>query len=418
MVSLTPQIKALAHRLGFSSVGVAPAAPPAHWASYVEWLAAGHAGDMAYLSRARERRADPRAIVPGAKSILCVGMDYAAGSLSEADDSRARGRISRYALGEDYHEVMKARLLELLRRIRSLEPSAEGRVYVDTGPVLERDFAARAGLGWFGKHTNLIHRDRGSWFFLGEIILTLDLEPDRPASEHCGSCTRCIDACPTGALREPYVLDARRCISYLTIEFRESIPIEHRAQMGPWVFGCDICQEVCPWNRKREPAEVATDCEQPGTELWPDLEGLLLMDQAAFSRRFRGRAIKRTKRRGLLRNAAVALGNVGDERHVPSLSRALEDPEPIVRGHAAWALGRIGGDRSRRALAGALAREPDEAVCHEIRAASDQIASAGATAGRGEPGAAMCNEGSSERCRDRPAAGGGPPTKEDGFGRR
>ena len=289
--------------------------------------------------------------------------------------------------------MMKARLLELLRRIRSLEPSAEGRVYVDTGPVLERDFAARAGLGWFGKHTNLIHRCRGSWFFLGEIILTLHLEPDRPASAHCGSCTRCIDACPTGAILEPYVLDARRCISYLTIELREGIPTQYRAQMGPWIFGCDICQDVCPWNRKRGLSEAGSASDLQGTRPDPDLEELLLMDQPTFSQRFRGSPIKRAKRRGLLRNAAVALGNVGDARQVAALVRALEDPEPLVRGHAAWALGRIGGSRARRALADALTVEPDEVVCQEIRAASGQIAASGASATKCRTGTGMNDEG-------------------------
>jgi epoxyqueuosine reductase len=375
MESLTAQIKALARRLGFPLVGVAPAAPPVHWNRYLAWLSAGHAGEMAYLSRGVERRADPRALVPGARSILCVGAEYGRSLPDPTNGSSIRGRISRYALGEDYHEWMKARLLELLRGIRSLDPSADGRVYVDTGPVLERDFAAQAGLGWIGKHTNLIHRDRGSWFFLGEIILTLDLERDRPAAEHCGTCTRCIDACPTAAIREPYVLDARRCISYLTIELKESIPPELRAQMGNWIFGCDICQEVCPWNRKREGAESERDPEGLSDELCPDLEGLVRMDQEGFSSRFRGSPVKRTKRRGLLRNVAVALGNTGDARQVPSLAIALGDPEPLVRGHAAWALGRIGGGRARRALSDALAAESEDAVRHEIRGALDSMRS-------------------------------------------
>jgi len=367
--SLTDQIKGRARDLGFDLVGIAPAGPPAHWAFYRRWVEKGYAGEMAYLGRNTERRADVRAVAPGAESVLCVGMNYPPGEVGVPDDGRPRGRVSRYALGEDYHDLMVARLLRLLEEIRGLAPSAEGRVYVDTGPVLERDFASRAGVGWFGKHTNLIHKGMGSWFFLGEIILTIALDYDAPAGNHCGTCTRCIDACPTGAIRAPYTLDSRRCISYLTIELKGSIPRELRPQMGAWVYGCDVCQEVCPWNRKH-----AQPTREPGfgpreDTASPDLAELLKMDQATFSRRYRGSPVKRAKRRGLLRNAAVALGNVGSERDVTALAVALDDSEALVRGHAAWALGQIGGEAARRALVAGTARETDADVLCEMQLA-------------------------------------------------
>lgn len=376
--SLTEQIKGLARDIGFDFVGIAPAGPPAHWAFYRQWVEKGYAGEMAYLGRNVERRADVRTVAPGAESVLCVGMNYYPGEVSVPDDGRPRGRVSRYALGEDYHDLMKARLFRLLEEIRRLAPSADGRVYVDTGPVLERDFASRAGIGWFGKHTNLIRKGEGSWFFLGEIILTIALDCDVPAGDGCGTCTRCIDACPTGAIRAPYTLDSRRCISYLSIELKGAIPRELRPQMGAWVYGCDVCQEVCPWNRKH--AQPARD---PGfgtrqDAATPDLVDLLGMDQAAFSQRYRGSPVKRAKRRGLLRNAAVALGNVGGERDVAALAGALDDSEALVRGHAAWALGQIGGEAARRALAAGAARETDADVLCEMRLAlSDCCSKAG-----------------------------------------
>ena len=367
--SLTARIKARAHELGFSAVGVAPADPPPHWGFYLGWLERGYAGEMGYLARDPERRGDPRQVVPDAKSVLCVAMDYAPRGAPDSDAAGPVGRVSRYARGEDYHDLMGDRLSRLLDEVRRLEPFAEGRAYVDTGPVLERDFAARAGIGWFGKHTNLIRKRGGSWFFLGTLILTLELDYDSPVADHCGTCDRCIRACPTNAILEPYVLDARRCISYLSIELKGAIPTDLRSGMGPWIFGCDVCQDVCPWNIKhglasREPGFRS----RPGLEA-PDLPELLGMDRAAFSDRFRGSPVKRAKRRGLLRNTAVALGNTGGEAHVPVLARALEDPEPLVRGHAAWALGRVGGEGARHALVCASAVEADADVRGEIEAA-------------------------------------------------
>ena len=370
---LTAQIKRKANRMGFGPVGVAPAGPPEHWDFFLDWLTRGYGGQMAYLGRNLDRRSHPGQVLPGARSVLCVGMNYDQEPGDHPVNGPRRGKISRYARGDDYHDMMSARLKRLLEWIQVREPRAKGRIYVDTGPVLERDFAARAGMGWFGKHTNLIHKRRGSWFFLGEILLTIPLVYDRPVADHCGTCTLCMDACPTDAIPQPYVLDSNRCISYLTIELKGSIPRAYREKVGNWIYGCDICQEVCPWNRKHaapttEPALKARD----GLDA-PDLSELLAMDQAAFSRRFRGSPIKRAKRRGLLRNAAVALGNRGTADDIPALSAALSDPEPLVRGHAAWALGRIGGPEARRALSAARGSETDAAVREEIGQAINEI---------------------------------------------
>lgn len=368
---LTQRVKALAHEIGFNPVGITRADPPTHWGSYKDWVEAGYAGEMGYLTRNLDRRKDPQNLVPGARSIVCVGLNY---QPKPTDEVRlgATGRISGYARGDDYHDLMKSRLIELQGRISELMPETEGRAYVDTGPVLERDLAARAGVGWFGKHTNLIHKRSGSWFFLGELILTADLVPDTPATDHCGTCTKCIDACPTDAILEPYVLDSKRCISYLSIELRGPIPEDLREGMGDWIYGCDVCQDVCPWNEKHaHPTDEPAFQSRPGFEQ-PDLHGILEMDQTAFSERFRKSPIKRTKRRGLLRNAAVVLGNTGDGSDVPVLERALGDVEPLVRSHSAWALGRIGGSEAQRALVARMKIEEEDDVKSEIQKALNQ----------------------------------------------
>jgi len=261
---------------------------------------------------------------------------------------------------------MQERLQALLSEIQKLAPGTKGKVYVDTGPVLEREFASRAGLGWFGKHTNLIHKKKGSWFFLGEILLSLELGFDGPVTDHCGTCSLCMDACPTQAIPEAYVLDSTRCISYLTIELKGSIPRELRSDMGTWVYGCDICQEVCPWNEKHA-VPTTEPAFQPREGLQnPDLSELLAMDQQTFSAKFKGSPIKRTKRRGLLRNAAVAMGNAGDPRGIPALQKALTDEEPLGREHSAWALGRMQGDVPRRMLNEAVLTETNAVVKNEI----------------------------------------------------
>ena len=365
-MGLKEEIRARARDLGFDLVGFAPADPLEGAEFYARWLAQGYAGEMEYLLRHRSKRADPAQLVPGAQSVICLGFNYYQPTADTIDP--LRGRIAAYARGDDYHDLLKTRLRELWDFIRQQTPDAEGRYYVDTAPVLERELARRSGLGWWGKNTCLINKRAGSHFFLAEIITTLSLEYDTPATDHCGSCTRCMDACPTNAFPEPYVLDARRCISYLTIELKGAIPRPLRAGMGNWIFGCDICQDVCPWNSK------AVRASEPSLHSRADLDDPWLLDLIElephdFNARFKRNPGKRPKRRGMLRNVAVALGNAGRTEAIPALEKALEDAEAVVRGHVAWALGRIGGERSRKILETALAVENDDDVRAEIRLA-------------------------------------------------
>ncbi len=370
--ALTRFARQEAERQGFGLFGVTPADPLAGAGFYARWLALGFAGRMSWLERNVESRADPRQRVPGARSVICLGMHYdppAAAQEPEPAPGRPRGRIARYARGDDYHGLIESRLKGLWEALRVRAGAGEGRWSVDTAPVLERELAARAGLGWWGKNTCLINRRGGSYFFLAEIVTTLELTFDEPEVDHCGSCTLCLEACPTGAFPEPYVLDARRCISYLTIELKEAIPRDLRDGVGDWVLGCDICQEVCPWNRRAEATEEEAFHPRPGLDP-VDLVELLDMDREAFNERFRRNPAKRPKRRGMLRNAAVGLGNAGDRRVVPHLARALaREQEPLVRAHAAWALGKLGGEEARQALRDARERETDAEVLEEIEAA-------------------------------------------------
>ena len=366
-MTLTQRIRQKATELGFDTFGITPADRLEAADFYARWLALGCAGEMSYLERNREKRTDPAKLVPGARSVICLGMDYYQETPEKADS--LAGRVSCYARGDDYHDLIKKRLFVLWEFIQQeAGEEVNGRVYVDTAPVLERELANRAGLGWWGKNTCLINKMKGSFFFLAEIILDLDLDCDLPATDHCGSCTRCQDACPTNALPEPYLLDARRCISYLTIELKGAIPRELRPGMGDWIFGCDVCQDVCPWNRKVRPAEEPAFQSRPGLTN-PSLPKLMAMDRDGFNDRFRRHPAKRAKRRGVLRNAAVALGNSGDSAAVPPLIAALRDEEPLVRGHAAWGLGRLGGEEARGALDAALQSERDPEVVEEIRRA-------------------------------------------------
>ncbi len=337
--ALTTAVKADALALGFDRVAVGPADPPAHGPAFEAWLDAGYAGTMEYLGRGRAARLDPARLLPGARSVIAVALNYHQGEPSGHD---AWAPVARYAWGRDYHDVMRPRLERLCELIREAAgPDVRSHAAVDTSAVLERDLAARAGLGWVGKNTNLLHPELGSWFFIGIVLTTAELEWDQALPDRCGTCRACLDACPTEAFVAPYVLDARRCISYLTIEHKGPIPEKLREPMGEWVFGCDLCQTVCPWNRKapptREPAFL------PGTEPL-SLPSLLEMTEADFRARFSGTALTRPKRGGLARNAAVVLGNRKDPEAVPALTRALSDPEPLVREHAAWALGRIAGE--------------------------------------------------------------------------
>jgi epoxyqueuosine reductase len=371
-------VRAHARALGFALVGIAPPEPSGHLPFYRRWLAAGHHGEMAYLERADAvaRRGDLRGTMATVRSVVVVGLEYLADETATAADP-STGVIARYARGRDYHKVLKAKLLALLASVGELvDGPVSGRAYVDTGPLLERELGRRGGLGWFGRNTMLIHPRRGSWFFLGALLLDLELEPDEPfEGDHCGSCARCLEACPTGALlgRDDAgapVMDATRCISYLTIEHRGPIPRELRPAIGNRIYGCDICQDVCPFNSPkfvqltREP-----DFRARPTMSSPALTDLIAMDERAWDDISRGSAVRRAGRAGLLRNVAVALGNWRSEEAVPALTRALDDSEPLVRGHAAWALGRIGSERARGALATRQGVERDEYVREELEQA-------------------------------------------------
>ena len=389
--TLTAALKAQAAALGFNRVGVIPAAPARNLDAYLAWIAAGRHGEMGYMARPDRvaRRRDLDVILPRARALFVVGLDYATAPLPPAIAADpARGRFSNYAWGADYHDVMTPRLEALGEWLRALpRPSGEGwgegqsvrtRVYVDTGALLERDHGETAGLGFTGKNTLLIDPRRGSWFFLGVLLTTQVLTYDPPPAERpplpgCGRCTRCLSACPTAAFPAPYVLDARRCISYLTIELKGWIPLELRPLLGNWVYGCDVCQAVCPFNRFARPTgepdfyPVALDAAAP-----PLLE-LLALDNESFVRRFSDSPIRRIKRDRLVRNACVAAGNWGSLAAVPPLVALLADGSPLVRGHAAWALHRIGGEPAHAALAAALTTEADEIVRREMGEENPQI---------------------------------------------
>jgi epoxyqueuosine reductase len=370
--TLTARIKAKALRLGFELVGISPVKAPPHEQSFAEWLRRGFAGEMEYLRRTEQARRDPQTLMPWAVSVVSVGMNYFTPLVRPEASSEAKGWISRYAWGDDYHEIMKGKLEELLECVRAMGGEVEGRIFVDSGPVLERDAAGRAGIGWIGKNTHLISPKRGSWFFLGELFLSLPLAYDQPIRERCGKCDLCLKACPTAAFAGPYVLDARRCISYLTIELKGSIPVHFRPLIGNHIFGCDICQEICPYNVKARPTKEACFAPRPGLYA-PDLIPLLSLTAEDFRRRFHNSPIRRAKRRGLLRNAAVALGNLKSREAVPALARALADEEPLVRGHAAWALGQIATREAEAALSERQAVESDAGVKQEIDAALAEI---------------------------------------------
>jgi epoxyqueuosine reductase len=339
--TLSKKIKERAKQLGFPLVGISTPDPPSHLEFFRNWLDAGYQASMDWMAteRSLERRSDPLAILPECRSILCLGTPYPA-----PKGNIQGGNIAAYALNQDYHDILPRRLQELVADIENWvgEP-VPNRWYTDTGPILEKELAMRAGLGWMGKNTVLINRDFGSYFFLAEILLGVELSADPPQlNTFCGTCTRCLDTCPTGALREPYTLDANLCTSYQTIENREKIPENLRSLMGDWVFGCDICQIVCPWNKPDQEAPDILEELQARQELAElDLIKELGLTQEEFSTRFKGSPIKRTKRRGYLRNTAIALGNCGDESAVPALEKALEDDEPLVREAAEWALERI-----------------------------------------------------------------------------
>ncbi len=302
-MTLTEQIKAKALELGFDAVGVARADALGEESDRLkEWLRRGYHASMQWMETNTEKRTDPRVIVPGAASVICVALNYY-GSTPHRPNQH-QGKISRYAWGDDYHIHVTKRIQTLFECIKQLAPESDGRYYVDTGPLMEKVWAAKAGLGWQGKHTNLITKELGSWVFLGEIITTLKLDPDQPMEDFCGSCTACIDACPTGAINEPYVVDSNKCISYLTIEHRGEIPETLGKQFDQWVYGCDICQDVCPWNRFQQESN-RTEYAPREWNIDPDLDSLINISGEEFARRFKHSPVKRTKKEGIIRNAVV-----------------------------------------------------------------------------------------------------------------
>lgn len=330
------ELVAFAQELGFDLCRIAPAGAPPHAAEFRSWLDQGRAGEMSWLERNKDRRTDPQAVLPGARSVVVLALNY--WQPDAPPDAKTVGRIARYAWGDDYHEVIEKKLHAIDEWLR-VRGGAQ-RCYVDTGPVLERDFAALAGAGWHGKSTMLIHPKLGTWFFLAEVLTTLDLAPDEPMPDHCGRCTRCIDACPTAAITAPHQLDARRCISYLTIELKGSIPLEFREAIGDRIYGCDACLDACPWNRFARASRETAFATREFVHGWT-LRDFLTLDDDGFRALFRKSPIKRIKRRGFLRNVCVALGNVGTHDDLAALARAADDPEPLIAEHAAWAIERI-----------------------------------------------------------------------------
>jgi epoxyqueuosine reductase len=376
--SLTTLLKQRAAKLGFQLCGVCPAVSPSGATQLDEWLAAGYAGEMQYIADRREAYHNPQEVLPGVRSIIMLGMLYATSDPEPSPGTTAQqgsarhGRIARYAWGDtDYHDLIRDRLHDLADYLRELVPGANTRGVVDTAPILEREFAQLAGLGWVGKNTLLLSKTAGSYFFLAALLTDAELEYDAAhTADHCGTCTACLDACPTHAFPQPYVLDATRCISYLTIEMHNEVPVELRAGMGDWVFGCDVCQEVCPWNQNAPRSSESAFA--PVAELNPlELTALFDMDEAAFKQRFRRSPIWRAHRRGLLRSAAIALGNQKDPATTAALAKGLNDVEPIVRGACAWALGRIDTADSHRYLLERRQLERDSDVIEEINAALD-----------------------------------------------
>lgn len=331
---LRERVLELAHNLGFDLCRFTSADPPAHSAEFQNWLGEGAAGEMAYLARNCDKRCRPEQVLPGVQSVIVLAINYFQGQRL----AKYPGRIARYAWGKDYHVIVEKKLSAIDAFLRT--HGGAQKCYVDTGPVLERDHAAAAGAGWHGKSTMLLNRELGTWFFLAEVFTTLAFSPDPPAGNHCGTCRRCIDACPTGALTDAHYLDARRCISYLTIELKGPIPLELRPLIGDRIYGCDDCLDVCPWNR------FARISREAAFSMPPKLSAMRLRDylsltEETFRELFRESPMKRTKWRGLLRNVCVALGNVGTMEDLPALETVAQGKDPLVAEHAEWAIARI-----------------------------------------------------------------------------
>ena len=369
---LSNMIKAEAKRLGFDLVGICPAVEPAGTSRLAQWLSAGYAGEMQYLSDRQSAYEHPKHVMDGVRSLVMLGMNYATTTPQETQPGE--GRIARYAWGGiDYHDLIHDRLKQFKTFVQDQTPNALLRGVVDTAPLLEREFAQLAGLGWIGKHTLLLNREAGSWFLLAALLTDLDLTTDAPhETDHCGTCRACLDACPTDAFPQPYVLDATRCISYLTIELKNAIPHDLRAGVGDWLFGCDVCQEVCPWNRRAPLSHEAGFAPLPEFNPINAVE-LFSLDEEAFRARFRKTPMWRSKRRGLLRNAAMVLGNQPSEAALPALIRGLEDQEPLVRGACVWALSKFDDPRAESALENQAKHEVDADVLAELQAAGITI---------------------------------------------
>ena len=367
----TDRLKEQARALGFIAVGVADAGADEQ-ARFVfhERIALGMYDGLPWFTHARaERATEPEGSLPGARAVITLAAPYKTEFEPPDRPGGPRGRVARYAWGRDYHRVLEKTLKQLAAFIDQ-GYGARSRGMVDYGPLAERAYAARAGIGWFGKSTNLLLPGFGSWALLAELITTVPFQPDAPLAKSCGACTRCMAACPTGAISAAHVVDNRRCISFQTIENRGWIPRELRPLMGDWVFGCDLCQDVCPVGRGRPGVTLPEFQPADLDAALPELTALLALSEEGFRARFQGRALMRAKRTGLARNACVALGNLGDRAAAPALARSLrDDPSPIVRGHAAWALGRLGGKEARAVLAAALNEEPDADARAEIEAA-------------------------------------------------
>ncbi|TWT61117.1 Epoxyqueuosine reductase [Rubinisphaera italica] len=370
--NLTDHIKESARELGFELVGIAPAVSPVSLPHFESWVEAGYAGDMKYIPGRREAYQHPRHILPVVRSVIMTAMCYDPQRNVEQEEIRI-GQIARYARGEkDYHDVMKVSLKTLAQRIHKAVPESKTRAVVDTTPLLERDFAQQAGLGWFGKNTMLLNKSIGSYFFLGALLTDVELTPDEPHnSSHCGTCTRCLDACPTDAFVQPYVLNATKCISYYTIEMRDqSIPEEIRPGLKDWMFGCDICQEVCPWNRKAP--QTREEKFEPQVNL-PDAIEFLAMTPETFKTKFRGTPLERTGRNALARNAAVVIGNSGSRETVQHLVDALQDESPLVREAVVWALGKLENAETIAILQSQLCIEQEEIVLNQLKATLSQL---------------------------------------------
>jgi epoxyqueuosine reductase len=335
---LKSRLVALAHALGFDACRVTVCAPPAHAQEFGDWLNDGAHGEMQYMARGAEKRRDPQTVLPGAKSIIVFALNYFQGQEIRRSETAAAGRVARYAWGDDYHDVIAAKLRKIDNFLQQF--GGEQKRYVDTGPVLERDFAAEAGIGWHGKSTMLINEQLGTWFFLAEVLTTLELPPDTASVDRCGTCVRCIEACPTGAITAPHKLDARRCISYLTIELKGAIPLQLRPLIGDRIFGCDDCLDACPWNRFAQVSRETVFAARRSSTAFA-LRDYLKLNDAEFRNLFRNSPIKRLKRRGFLRNVCVALGNLGTPDDLPALEQVARDPEPLIAEHAQWAIHQI-----------------------------------------------------------------------------